>query len=640
MRTGCLLVAVVGLISGLGCSSESATSPAATAVASTEPALSCPAGTRPSADDGTCAPVGPSMDDVPGFKRDAAGWGYDAIRPAEECKGATLAVLGNSECQPIDDCDAPFPPPNADVVLRPADVAADKRATLLQDTVSAMRSGGTIALDAGDYDPVTLSKSVHLIGRCASKVRIRSSEPLKPAAPGEDVGARGKGIDVRAAVTVELKSIEVEGFEFGVYADRYSANVRLDRMLLSGNRLAVVANNGVNLEMTRSVSQPSADFPRNDAQGPTGYYGSRLTLTEVDIRGMDSGLTAMSPGTTLTFRRSILGYAYKPVYRGCGIQAFRGAKVIVEESFVAAGAGFAFEVGRFLGDPPARDKSAGAGSLEVKRSVLLHDGKPVADVEVHEGILNVWDGGHVDLENTTVRHQSLSAFAVMTGSSLTARTTAFLDDESYSLNRNAISIFDDGSKAELEDSVIVDAQQVAILLRNRRAELTMRRSLITGTKHRLHATFSEIGGSGQAIAAAQDTHVALSDSALVANEGMGIFALDGATLQLEHALIDDTRATPDGAFGTGVFVVGGQLSMSSSVVRRSADTALAFDASSALVTSCALSDNAVAVRTSGGTNKVDANVIPDDFRANEAVFCATRFERNIAPLSSEAMGGL
>ena len=80
--------------------------------------------------------------------------------------------------------------------------------------------------------------------------------------------------------------------------------------------------------------------------------------------------------------------------------------------------------------------------------------------------------------------------------------------------------------------------------------------------------------------------------------------------------------------------------MSSSVVRRSADTALAFDASSALVTSCALSDNAVAVRASGGTNKVDANVIPDDFRANEAVFCATRFERNIAPLSSEAMGGL
>ena len=297
-------------------------------------------------------------------------------------------------------------------------------------------------------------------------------------------------------------------------------------------------------------------------------------------------------------------------------------------------------MGRFLGDPPPQDKNAGAGSLEVKRSVLLHDGKPVADVEVHEGILNVWDGGRVDLENTTVRHQSLSAFAVMTGSSLTARTTAFLDDESYSLNRNAISIFEDGSKAELEDSVIVDAQQVAILLRNRRAELTMRRSLITGTKHRIHDTFGEIGGSGQAIAAAQDTHVVLSESALVANEGMGIFALDGATLQMEHALIDDTRATPDGDFGTGIFVVGGKLSMSSSVIRRSADTAVAFDASSALVMSSALSDNKIGVRASGGTSKVDVQTIPDDFRANEAVFCATRFDRNVTPLSSEVMGGL
>lgn len=640
MRTGCLIVVVAGLIAGLGCSSESGTSPAATAVASTEPALSCPVGTRPSADDGRCVPVGPSMDDVPGFKRDAVGWGYDAIRPADECKGATLAVLGKTECQPIDSCEAPFPPPNADVVLRPADVAPDKRATLLQDTVSAMRSGGTIALDAGDYDAVTISKSVHLIGRCASKVRIRSTEPVKPAAPGEDVGARGKGIDVRAAVTVELRSIEVEGFEFGVYADRYNANVSLDRMLLSGNRLAVVANNGVNLAMTRSVAQPSADFPRNDAQGPTGYYGSKLTLTEVDIRGMDSGLTAMSPGTSLTFRRSILGYAYKPVYRGCGIQSFRGAKVIVEESFVAARAGFAFEVGRFLGDPPLQEKNAGAGSLEVKKSVLLHDGKPVADVQVHEGILNVWDGGRVDLENTTVRHQSLSAFAVMTGSSLTARTTAFLDDESYSLNRNAISIFEDGSKAELEDSVIVDAQQVAILLRNRSAQLTMRRSLITGTKHRLHDSFDKIGGSGQAIAAAQDTHVVLSDSALVANEGIGIFALDGATLQMEHALIDDTRAIPEGDFGTGIFVVGGRLSMSSSLVRRSADTALAFDASSALVMSSVLSDNKVGVRASGGTSKVDAEILPDDFRAYEAVFSATRFDRNVTPLSGEAMGGL
>lgn len=80
--------------------------------------------------------------------------------------------------------------------------------------------------------------------------------------------------------------------------------------------------------------------------------------------------------------------------------------------------------------------------------------------------------------------------------------------------------------------------------------------------------------------------------------------------------------------------------MSSSVIRRSADTAVAFDASSALVMSSALSDNKIGVRASGGTSKVDVETIPDDFRANEAVFCATRFDRNVTPLSSEVMGGL
>jgi hypothetical protein len=388
--------------------------------------------------------------------------------------------------------------------------------------------------------------------------------------------------------------------------------------------------------MTRSVSQGSADFPRNDASGPMFHYGSKATLSEVDIRGMDSAITAMSPKTDVLLKRSVVGYAYKPVYRGCGVQSFRGAKVRIEESFVSARAGFAIEVGQFLGDPPERDKKAGAGSLEVKRSVLLHDGKANADIAVHEGILNVWDGGRIDLEDTTVKHRSLSALAVMSGSTLTARKTAFLDDESFSLNREAIAIWDN-AKADLEDSVVVDAQQIGILLRDRGAALAMRRSLVTGTKHRVDADFSDLGGSGQAISAGPETHVDVADSALVGNEGIALLGLDGATIQLDHALVDDTRTTPAGRFGVGILVIASQLGLSSSRVRRSADTAVAFDGSAAIVSSSWFTDNQVAIRAAGGTRKIDAEVAPTDFKPNEALFFGVRFDRNTTPFSTASI---
>jgi hypothetical protein len=624
-----LLVGALG-----GCSSaapDGATE--STSPASIEAPSGCPVATRPSLVTGSCEPVGPSLDvaAVPGFERDPSGWGFAAILPPETCTGATMALLGHRECQPVDDCAAAFPPAGADVVVH----AGEKLAA----AIASVKAGGLVAVDAGEYEAVEIRKSVRIVGRCASQVIIRSPNtfPTAPAPGTKDKGGGTKGIDIYgAAVTVDLRSITVRGFVYGIYDER--AKLTVDRVVLSGNRAGVQSLGAVDMKITRSVVEPHPDYPRSDAVGvSTSLLANKVRLEEIDVRGMDVGISANSPDTVLTMRRSVVHDELQPTYRGTALEAMRGATVHIEESALSTEKGVCAVAGQFVGDPPELDAKAGAASLSIARSALLHQSASAPDATARDGVMILWSGAVVSLEDVSVQHASVGAFAVTTGSSLSATRTVVAAHGSASPNHIAFGVYDSGSKIALEDSAIVDAAQIGVLAHGRDVAVTLTRSLVTGTREQFRGDFTDLGGTGQALAVGHRARLDVTDSALVGNEGVGVLGLDQATLRFDTVLVDDTRAARRGGLGAGIGVIGSTLHLAASTVRKSADAAIAFDAASGIVTSSMLIDNGIAIRTSGGTTVVQSKTAPLDLEEGHAVLHATRLERNASSFSDQRL---
>jgi hypothetical protein len=335
-------------------------------------------------------------------------------------------------------------------------------------------------------------------------------------------------------------------------------------------------------------------------------------------------------------RRTYVHDQHEPVYRGAALEAFRGSKTTVEESVLATTAGIALMAGRFISDP-GKDANAGPASVTIARSVLRHEGGPAAP-ESHEGVAALYDGAPVDLEDVTVTHESFGAFAVTTGAKLTARRAAFLSGPSVAPTRLAVAVYDHGSSAALEDSAVVGAMQVGFYVHDKGTNLALTRSLVTGTRHQFTGGFEDIGGTGQAIAIGHGGVLEMTDCALTRNEGLGIFALDAVTAHLASSIVDRTAKTSDGLLGDGIYLsAGSTLLVEESALRQNGDGAIAIDQSAGIVSQTLVADNAIAVRTSGGTAASETKDAPLDVTDGTIVLYATRLERNAEKFRDEAL---
>ena len=550
-----------------------------------------------------CRAVGPSVL-APGFVRREDGWGARAILPDHACSASAMAILGERECQPVDDCNSAFPPPNADVVVRAtARASATERAAALVDAVAQVRRGGTVAIEEGVWETgLEILKDVNLVGRCASKTVLRSPGPRPTGneTPGTKAGNElPKGIDVATKAEVSLRGLTIEGFDYGIYADR--GHVVAERIILSGNRVGAAFFFGAKLDMTHALVTEARDFPRVDAQGISAMMrDTRVSLDGIEVRGMDTGISAASAQTAVTIRRSVVHREHHPVYRGFALEAFRGATITVEESAIHTELGQAVFGGRFLGTPPAEDAKAGPAKLVAKRSVFSHEGSPSDDPRARTGAANFADGFSADLEDCTVHHASFGGIAVQSGASLAARRTAFVADATEASVRLAISIYDSGSRAMLTDSAVVGAQQAGIFLHEKGASLSLVRSFVTGTHQRRVESIEDLGGTGQAIAVGHGAHLSLDDSSLVNNEGIAVLALDNAEVSIKNSLVDQTKASELG-LGVGLLCVDSRVTLEDSMVRASTDAALAFEgASASILSGSVLLENAIGLRVAEG----------------------------------------
>lgn len=617
----------------LGCSSSSSSDAPGQTLDTTliDPAASCAPGTSPRVGQADCAPVGPSADVPDGFARDATGWGWKATLPDHACTGATIAILGQTDCQPLDDCDAPFPPANADVVVRPSEVPEASRGTMLADALAKAPRGGTVALDEGVYEGVTVHSDVHIVGRCAAKVIVRAKTPPPTGTehPGTpEKGTSEKAFDFPYDVVFAMKGVTVEGFPLGLYADH--ATITLESVLFTGNRSAItILGPKTKFTATRVAVEASATYPRVDAFGVNFMFGPQATMTDIDVRGQDTGISVNSPDTNVTLVRTYVHDQHLPVYRGSAVEAFRQGTLAVDRSVLVTTDGTDLMVGRFISDPGTRDANAGAAKVTISKSLLVHEGGP-SNEQSREGVMNMYDGATVSLEDVTVVHESFGAIAVTTGAQLATTRTAFLSGPSTAPTRMAVAVFDHGSSATLTDSAVVDPMQVGLFVHDRGASLTLTRSLVTGTTHRFTGDLGEIGGTGQAIAIGHGAVLEAADSALVANEGLGVFALDGVTAHLARTIVDDTRDV-GGGLGDGVLVMAGsQLLVEDGVMRHDADAAIAADGSAGLVSRTLVSGGRAAVRTSGGTTASETKDEPSDVVDDTILLYSPRLLENEA----------
>lgn len=553
------------------------------------PPATCEAGTRPEVGERECQPVGVA-ECAEGFARSEDGWGCEAITAEEGCSGVRRAKLGDAKCVPDDDCDAPFPPAGVDAV-----VASSAE---LEAKLASLPAGSTIALDTGVYSAITVEKDVKLVGRCAEKVRVRG--------PGT------RGVYIVGELTVDVRSIGIEGFDGGLVA-AYGPTVTASKLVLSGNKISVVAG-----ESTVTV-----DHSVLEGAGASAQLAAKLTLDQVEIRDASTAISAYEDDTELTFRRSVAHYAGESRTSKM-IHAWGGAKVLVDESLVRTRAGGLAGVGNALPGTPVDATKARGGIVRVVASELRQLGfvrdNPWATIS---------KGGTMELDRTSVLHESVYAFMVGDAeSTFTARGSSIRSGPTDGIFRSALFVTD-GAAGDLEDTAIVGAIQAAATAGHAGSRLSLSRSLVTGTLFRGPGPNAEQGGAGIAVGVADDATLVMKDSAVVASEQFGLMADGNGRAEIERTFFDATRVSPEhGGGGDAIVVTGGAvLAMSTSVVRGSEDAALMAVGGVGIVDESRFVNNKVGIHLTGTrlreTNERPAEQPPEELVLVKAVFVQT-----------------
>lgn len=548
-------------------------------------------------------PVGPTC--AAGFAASESGWGCSPILPASACTGGTRAVLGETSCVPVDVCDGAFPPKNAAVVRDDASLKA---------ALASVPDGSTIALDSGTYGGIEVPgdfRTLHFVGRCADKVKIR--------------GTGQRGVFVTGVLKVSLESLTIEGFQAGIVSS-WGADVSASKVVVRDAQLPLTAGgDAAKLVVRDSVVELTKPFPPGTAAASLeASKTGALTVEGTDIRGYDTFASAFEAGTTITARRSVFTYA-GGVSNTSKIMTLASSDVLFEESALRFRNGrFAF-VARDLPGVAATANSSG-GNLHFKNSTVTHSG-----AEFDGALSTVHDGGHVSLEGTTFEHQASSAWMIGDATStITTKGSVIRGLVKTDALRNAVWVLRGGS-ADLDDTAIVNAQQNALVVSHAGSRMTMSKSLVYETFAGRAQTDPAMGSSGIGVLAGAEATVSMNDSALVYSRYAGVLAAANAQVDIQRSILDASRVGPEGTGGCGLAAAQARVVMEDSLVRGSQDVALVFLGGEGIVKRTHFIDNPVGVHISE-TKIIDASEDPKSSSKNQLIFFHNVFEGTQTPV--------
>jgi hypothetical protein len=510
----------------------------------------------------------------------AADGGCEPILPAGACPDDTLPILGDTTCQPIQDCGT-GPWGNVDRLAGAVHVDAsyaggDSDGTAAKPYVQLLAAvdqapfGGQIVLAAGSYaGGVVVNRTLRIEGRCPALVTL--------SANGYGFGVTGPDVTIRGiTVTGAGSGLQLQG------GGTLVENVVLEDLDEDG----AIATFGGTATLRR------VRVSRTTGAG-IAVYGSPVVVEEVlveDVRaradgdlGMGFLVASQLPGGDpghLTLTRSI-------------VQRTRMAGVSLLESAAMLDEVVVRDV-----EPRVRDGSRGVG-LDVESDV--YTASP-SDVQLrrsliagarHAGVLV--QGSTARIEQTQVRDTASASLGLLQSAGF--GIWAFSDplnripsnltllDSSIAGNRHA-GVWISSSTATVESTWIRDTRSeeseqtwgVGLLASEDRnlagAELDVRRALVTGNRQAgiliaaSTASLEDVavldtasiergptGGRGIAlqgsILSGAVARVAVTRAVMRRNREAGIFAC-GATASLQDVVVLETSANGDGRFGDGI----------------------------------------------------------------------------------------
>lgn len=542
------------------------------------------------------ASVGPASC-ADGFGRDAAGGtACTAIVPTAACTGATRAALGSTACVPIGDCSAALPA-GATVVTDPSKLVA---------TLAAAAPGSTVALEPGTYPGIVIDKDLTLVGRCAERVIFSGT------------GA-GRGISVNRGHVV-LRGLSVTNFQLGVAVPK---GATLDASQL------YIAKSQIDFDVygTATLGESVIDGGlTTDAAGVWAASGAKLDMHDVETREIISGVVALDTGTTVTMKRSVLGYTGSTRLNFL-VSTTAGASLDIEESTLRTRVAAIAFVGNDLAGSAIHPASTSTiAKLRFASSELSQHGF----ARTESAVLQVDAGGALTLDQSSVLYDALLGVTVKNaGATADLTSTVFTARPTGDSARTAFFITH-GAAVTMSKSAIVGSFQNALFVGNAGSTLSLDHSLVSGTRFGVPGTGQDSGGMGIAIGAFDSAALSVVDSSVVDSDVNAIYAGAGARLELTRATIDGVHHKDVSLAGMGVVIEDGAIAMEDSTLRGCDDAAIAFFHGEGVVHANHFTANGVGVHVQSATVTQLDQPRTQDF--DEVVLSGNIFEDGELPL--------
>jgi hypothetical protein len=503
----------------------------------------CSKGTIPKFDEG-CVPVG-----IPGCSDkflEADGICHVAM---SKCPSGTFAVPTEG-CVPIDGaagCGAAPWGAIADVAgtiwVDPtyaggnADGSKAKPLATLTDAFALAPEAGRVALAAGDYpEYLTIKKSIEIVGRCPSLVKITGAK-----SPGPDGVTFGIG-GTPAGVT--LRNLQIGGPGAAILIDgTVPAKVTIDGVWVNNAQGVALLAGGVGavVDVKHSLFQGTHALPDGKlGEGIDATAGAHMTIeASAVVDNLLQGISSVGAGTKITFTNGLIegtSAQKSDGFYGFGAIANLGAIEISGSALVAnqsAGATAYY----------------GATSLSVTDSVIEKT-KPDASADTAIGVYAQL-GAPVDVKRTAIL-TSRAGGVIASGKG--AKATI---DQSFIADTTSQTGSFAGDGIELDTGASVQVTNTTIA-RNRGAGIAAfgKGTLLDAKSCLIEATTLDGSLAAPGVLVQTSATVTLDSCALVANTGAGIMALASTSATLTQSLVADTLTNTKGNNGGSVFATG------------------------------------------------------------------------------------
>ena len=549
----------------------------------------CPAGQMPQTGPNTCVSVG--TDAVPsGFEAAGPQWGFRAIVPSAACGADTRAAIGQTACQPIDDCSAPFPPSNATITVQSgATGAVPWIVPTIAAALAIAANGSTIAIDEGTYAGVVIDRDVNFVGRCASKVIVQSQS------------TNDHGIGADGPYKVSVRSVGFQGFNFAIWVGGGS-NVTVQNSVFSLGQVAAWVTTGGTLQFQGNLVDST---PSIMVDGVLVADGGQATVSDTEFRDIHIALDAFGRGARATGSRLVVSER-SPEFSALLIAAV-GGEVDVDHSRLEA---FQKSVGAAEDTDVREPGKTEGGTLHVSSSEL------VRTFSTDPSGLDVSGGSSLELAESTLAYRARIAVSAEYASNVTVTRSVIRPvDPSDPANHALGSAFvvNDGTRLAVEESAILRPGQSAILASNG-CQITLDRSLIQGTWEFARTDLTTRLGIGQAISLSGNASLVMTDSTLEDNAGVSIWmSNETASIQVLRSAILDTRDPKTSTSTAGLLAWGGTVDVEDSLVQGIPDTAIAIGQAMGVVSHTILGKSSVGFRMMGDSRLVqvkDASLRP------------------------------